>query len=188
MLEVSRRQFLMLSGATAATLAVTELGFDPHRAKAQSQKLKIEKSEITPTICPYCSVGCGILVHVKNNDVIYTEGDPDHPINRGSLCSKGSSIRQLFTSDRRVKKPLYRAPGSDQWEEKAWTWTLEKIAEKVKYTRDLSFKAAEDGMPVNRTEAIASLGGAALENEECYLIQKLMRGLGVTFIEHQARI
>jgi len=188
MFDVSRRQFLKLSGATAATLAVVELGFDPHKASAESKSLKTEQSEITPTICPYCSVGCGILVHVKNDEVVYTEGDPDHPINRGSLCSKGSSVRQLYTSDRRLKKPMYRAPGSDKWEEKEWDWTLEKIAEKVKKTRDESFTVSEDGMPVNRTEAIASLGGAALENEECYLIQKLMRGLGATFIEHQARI
>ncbi|OIJ11638.1 formate dehydrogenase [Anaerobacillus arseniciselenatis] len=190
MFDLSRRQFLKLSGATAATVAVVELGFNPNEAKAQANEYKIARASTTPTICPYCSVGCGILVHVneEKNDVLYTEGDPDHPINKGSLCSKGTSIRQLYTSDRRVEKPLYRAPGSSEWVEKDWDWTLNKIAEKIKKTRDESFVERENGITVNRTEAIASLGGAALENEECYLIAKFMRGLGATFIEHQARI
>lgn len=190
MFDLSRRQFLKLSGATAATIAVVELGFKPSEAKAQANELKIARTTTTPTICPYCSVGCGILVHVneEKNDVVFTEGDPDHPINKGTLCSKGTSIRQLYTSDRRLKKPLYRAAGSDQWEEKEWDWTLNKIAENVKKTRDESFVEKENGINVNRTEAIASLGGALLTNEEAYLTSKFMRGLGVTFIEHQARI
>ena len=190
MFDLSRRQFLKLSGATAATLAVVELGFDPNEAKAQSKELKIARTTTTPTICPYCSVGCGILVHVNEakDDVVFTEGDPDHPINKGSLCSKGTSIRQLYTSERRLKKPLYRAPGSDKWEEKEWDWTLDRIAKNIKKTRDDNFTERENGITVNRNEAIASLGGAALENEECYLISKFMRGLGSTFIEHQARI
>ena len=190
MFDLSRRQFLKLSGATAATLAVVELGFNPKEAKAQSREFKIARTTTTPTICPYCSVGCGILVHVNEakDDVLFTEGDPDHPINRGSLCSKGTSIRQLYTSDRRLEKPLYRAPGSATWEEKDWEWTLNKIAENIKATRDNTFTEKENGITVNRTEAIASLGGAALENEECYMISKFMRGIGTTFIEHQARI
>src|SRR5690554_1592102 len=132
MLEVSRRQFLQLSGATAATLAVAELGFNASEAKAASKELKIAKTDVTPTICPYCSVGCGILIHTKDNDVVYSEGDPDHPINRGTLCSKGNSVRQLYTSDRRAKSPMYRAPGSDTWEEKDWDWMLTEIAKRVK--------------------------------------------------------
>lgn len=187
-MKVSRRQFLKLSGATAATLAVVELGFDPNAAKAASREMKTANAEVTPTICPYCSVGCGILIHVKDGDVVYSEGDVDHPINRGSLCSKGASIRQLFTSDRRATKPMYRAPGSDKWEEKDWDWMLDEIAKRIKETRDNNFIQTENGMPVNRTEAIANLGGAALENEECYMIQKFARGIGVVFIEHQARI
>ncbi|MBB5172837.1 formate dehydrogenase major subunit [Texcoconibacillus texcoconensis] len=188
MMELSRRQFLKLSGATAATLAVVELGFDPKKAQAESNEFKIAHSEVTPTICPYCSVGCGILVHVKDGDVVYTEGDPDHPINRGTLCPKGNGIRQLYTSEKRVERPKYRAPGSTEWEEVDWDWALGRIAENVKKTRDESFVVEEDGMTVNHTEAIANLGGAALENEEVYMIQKLMRGLGLTYIEHQARI
>jgi formate dehydrogenase major subunit len=187
-MNVSRRQFLKLSGATAATLALVELGFNEKEVKAKSKDFKIAELKPTPTICPYCSVGCGILVYATENDVVYTEGDPDHPINQGSLCSKGTSIRQLYTSEKRELKPLYRAPGSSKWEEKEWDWMLDKITERVKESRDNSFQIAKDGMTVNRTEAIASLGGAALDNEETYIIQKLMRGLGLTYIEHQARI
>lgn len=188
MTQLSRRQFLKLSGATALTLAVTELGFNPKEAEAKVKKLKIAETKVTPTICPYCAVGCGILVHVKDQDVVFTEGDPDHPINQGALCSKGTTVRQVFTSDQRVKKPLYRAPGSDKWEEKEWDWMIDRIAKRIQTTRDNSFVEKENGIFVNKTEAIASLGGAALDNEECYLLTKFMRGLGLTYIEHQARI
>lgn len=188
-MNISRRQFLKLTGATAAVLALAELGFDEKVVMAETKKLKISGVKPTPTICPYCAVGCGILVYAKDNDVIYTEGDPDHPINQGTLCSKGTSLRQVFTSDRRMEKPLYRAPGSDKWEEKDWDWMLNRIAEKVKDSRDQTFIAQENGVKVNKTEAIACLGGAALDNEEDYLLSKLMRGgLGLTYIEHQARI
>lgn len=187
-MNVSRRQFLKLSGATAATLAVVDLGFNPREAKAASNKMKTATADVSPSICPYCSVGCGILVHSKGDRVIYTEGDPDHPINRGSTCSKGASIRQLNTSERRFTKPMYRAPGSSEWQEKDWDWMLDEISKRIKETRDNNFIQTENGMPVNRVDAIANLGGAALENEECYMIQKLARGLGVVYIEHQARI
>jgi anaerobic selenocysteine-containing dehydrogenase len=187
-INLNRRQFLKLSGATAATLAVVELGFNEKKAYASTKEFKIAKSTVTPTICCFCGVGCGILVHTKDNTVVYTEGDPDNPINEGKLCSKGTTIRQLYTSDRRVKKPLYRAPGSNKWEEKDWEWMYETIAKRTKETRDKTFVVTEDGMTVNKTEAIASLGGAALDNEETYLLSKMMRGLGVTYLEHQARI
>ncbi len=187
--NVTRRQFLKLSGAAGVTLAVLELGFDDHSAKAASMQLKTASLKPTPTICPYCAVGCGILVYATEHDVIYTEGDPDHPINEGSLCSKGTTIRQLYTTDKRVTKPLYRAAGSSQWEEKEWDWMYRTITDRVKETRDRTFIANENGVPVNKTEAIASFGGAALDNEETYLVSKLLRaGLGMTWIEHQARI
>ncbi len=188
-MDFTRRQFLKLSGATAVTMAVVELGFDDKKAKASTKEFKIASLKPTPTICPFCGVGCGILVYATDNDVVYTEGDPDHPINEGTLCSKGTTVRQLYTSDRRVKKPMYRKPKSNKWEEVEWDWALTKIAEKVKETRDRTYVAQENGITVNKTEAIATLGGAALDNEETYLLGKLMRaGLGLTYIEHQARI
>ncbi len=187
--NVTRRQFLKLSGAVAATLAVVELGFDEKSAKAQSEEFKIAKLTPTPTICPYCSVGCGILVYANENDVVYTEGDPDHPINEGTLCSKGTTVRQVYTSEKRVTKPMYRAPGSAKWEEVDWDFALDKVAKNIKETRDKTFMEKENGITVNRTDAIAYLGGAALDNEECHLLQKLFRaGLGLSYIEHQARI
>ncbi len=190
-MEFTRRQFLKLSGATAATLAVVELGFDDMKAKAKANDFKIAALKPTPTICPFCGVGCGILVYANEagDDVVYTEGDPDHPINEGTLCSKGTTVRQIYTSEKRVKKPMYRPSGADKWQEVEWDWALTKIAQKVKETRDRTFVAQENGINVNKTEAIATLGGAALDNEETYLLSKLMRaGLGLTYIEHQARI
>jgi len=187
-INLNRRQFLKLTGAAAATLAVVELGFNEKEVHASTKEFKIAKSTVTPTICCYCGVGCGILVHTKDDTVVYTEGDPDNPINEGKLCSKGTTLRQLYTSEKRLTKPLYRAPGSDKWEEKSWDWMYDKIAKRVKETRDKTFVHKEDGMIVNKTETIASLGGAALDNEETYLLAKFMRGLGVTYIEHQARI
>lgn len=188
-MNVTRRQFLKLTGAVAATLAIVELGFDEKNVKAKSGELKISKLTPTPTICPYCSVGCGILVYAKDNDVVYTEGDPDHPINEGTLCSKGTTLRQVYTSEKRITKPLYRAPGSDKWEEVDWDFALDKVAKNIKESRDRGFVEKEDGVTVNRTDNIAYLGGAALDNEECHLLQKLFRaGLGLAFIEHQARI
>jgi formate dehydrogenase major subunit len=188
-MDFTRRQFLKLSGATAATLAVIELGFDDKKARASTKEFKISELKPTPTICPYCGVGCGILVYSKGDDVVYTEGDPDNPINEGTLCSKGTTVRQIYTSDRRVERPMYRAPGSDKWERVDWDWALDKISERVKDTRDRTFIAKENGITVNKVESIATMGGAALDNEEVYLLSKLMRaGLGLTYIEHQARI
>lgn len=188
-MNVTRRHFLKLTGAVAGTLAVVGLGFDENEVKSQTDEFKIAKLKPTPTICPYCGVGCGILVYSTGDDVLYTEGDPDHPINEGKLCSKGTTVRQVYTSERRVVKPKYRAPGSDTWEEVEWDWALDKIAVNLKKSRDRTFQMRENGITVNKTEAIACFGGAALDNEELYLLGKLMRGgMGLTYIENQARI
>jgi formate dehydrogenase major subunit len=148
----------------------------------------------TMSICPFCAVGCGLIVHAEGNRVINVEGDPDHPINRGSLCSKGMALAQVNTIDgevnqRRLQKVKYRGPGESRWEEKDWDWALTQIASKIKDTRDnYLIQTDSEGRTVNRLEAIASLGGAALDNEECSLIVKAMRALGMVYIEHQARI
>lgn len=190
MIDVTRRQFIKLSGAMAATLAVVELGFNDKEVQARVQQFKIAEVKPTPTICPYCGVGCGILVYAENDtDVIFTEGDPDHPVNEGTLCSKGTTVRQVYTSENRVETPMYRAPGSDKWEIVDWEWALDKVAQNLKETRDESFVHEENGVVVNRTDKIAYLGGAALDNEECHLLQKFFRaGLGLSNIEHQARV
>jgi formate dehydrogenase major subunit len=170
-MEVTRRKFLKISGAMAATLAVIELGFDETYAKAKSSTFKIAELTPTPTICPYCAVGCGILVYASGSDVLYTEGDPDHPINEGTLCSKGTTVRQVYTSEKRITTPLYRAPGSDKWKEVDWEFAYDKVVKNIKETRDRTFIHQENGVTVNRTDAIAYLGGAALDNEECHLLQ-----------------
>ena len=201
-MEVSRRNFLKLSGGSLLLGSMT-VNLDP--AKAYAQTLRIKDAKETATICPYCSVGCGIIVHTSGGKVINTEGDPDHPISEGTLCSKGASLFQIINNPARVTKPLYRAPGAGEWKEVEWDWALDEIAKRVKQTRDKTFRAtakskvkekAPDGnerevekdFVVNRTEGIAHVGSAALDNEECYMLQKLLRSWGLVYIEHQARI
>ncbi len=191
-MDVTRRHFIQISGATAAGLAVSGMGFDLKPVKAHAQMLKTKYAKETTSICPYCAVGCGVIVHTsKKGDgrVINIEGDPDHVINRGSLCSKGASLAQLTENDQRVIEPMYRAPYSKEWKKVSWDWALAEIAKRAKATRDASFtfKNAK-GQVVNRTAAIASVGSAAMDNEECWIYQALMRALGLVYIEHQARI
>jgi formate dehydrogenase major subunit len=191
-MQISRRKFMQLTGATAAGLAVSRLGFDLKPIKAHAQMLKTQYAKETTTICCYCAVGCGAIVHTsKQGDgrVINIEGDPDHVINRGALCSKGASLRQLVENQNRLTEPMYRAPYAKAFRPVSWDWALEQIAQRVKATRDTSFEAKNDkDQVVNRTTAIASVGSAALDNEECWTYQALMRALGLVYIEHQARI
>ena len=151
---------------------------------------KITKAtQVTTSICPYCGVGCGLVAYTKNGKLVDVEGDPDHPINQGTLCSKGQAVFEVVTSPRRLKKVRYRAPGSDHWEEKPLDWAITTLAQRVKATRDANFiTKSPTGVTVNRTEALASIGGAAINNEECYLIAKLTRALGIVYLEHQARL
>lgn len=151
--------------------------------------LSIKDAKVSTTICPYCSVGCSILVYTKDGKVVNIEGDPESPINEGTLCPKGASLYQLANNPYRATKPLYRAPYSKEWQEVSWDFALDRIARLVKETRDNTFVLQnEKGQTVNRCEGIAHVGSAALDNEECYILQKLMRALGLIWIEHQARI
>lgn len=185
-MRISRRDFLKFTGGG---LAASSLGLALAPVEARAEGLSIQYAKETTTICPYCAVGCGIIVHTLNGTVINTEGDPDHPINGGTLCSKGSSLFQLRDNQTRITKPRYRAPGGKDWKEVEWDWALDQIAERVKKTRDATFLTKNaKGEIVNRTDALASVGSAALDNEECYLLQKLLRSWGLVYIEHQARI
>jgi len=189
MTKLSRRGFLAVSGTMAAGGLLAKLGLDLAPSVAHAEALKTRYAKESTTICPYCGVGCGLIVSTMNRNVINVEGDPDHPINQGSLCCKGQSLYQVATSDRRLKHVLYRAPRSTEWEEVSWEWAIEQIADRVKTTRDATFmEKDEQGRTVNRTPGLAALGGAALDNEECYLYSKLMRALGLVYVEHQARI
>ena len=185
-MDISRRGFLKISGAVLATSGI---GISLKPVSAHAQPLKIKYTKETTTVCPYCSVGCSIIVSTREGKVVNTEGDPDSPINKGSLCSKGGSIYQMSVNENRLGKPLYRAPFATEWKEMEWEEALEKIAANVKKSRDASFKFKNDkGETVNRTDGIASVGSAAMDLEECYTYQKFLRGLGLVYIEHQARI
>jgi formate dehydrogenase major subunit len=141
------------------------------------------------SVCPYCAVGCGQMVYVKGGKIIDIENNPNNPINEGTLCPKGANTFQLTVNPHRVKKVMYRAPYSDHWEERPLDWAMERIAERVKQTRDRDFVKQKDGKAVNNVPTIMSLGGATMDNEENYLIKKLFNGgLGVVAIENQARI
>ncbi len=190
-MQVCRRKFLKLSAVATIATAFGGLGFDLKPTVARAQLLKTAWTKQTTSICCYCGVGCGLVVHTSldNARAINVEGDPDHPINEGSLCAKGASIWQLGENDKRVKTVLYRAPYSDKWEEKDWDWALETIAKRVKDTRDKTFAEKNaQGQTVNRCDGIASVGSAALDNEECWIYQSFLRSLGLVYIEHQARI
>ncbi len=201
-MDVTRRDFLKIAGSTLA-LSSVEKALSPEEAAAQ--ELRIKNAKQTTTVCPYCSVGCSILVHTIDGKVVNTEGDPDSPINEGTLCPKGASLFQMANNPTRLTKPLYRAPGEAQWKEVEWDWALDRIARNVKDTRDRTFKISskskvkekkpdgtevdvEKDFVVNRTDGIAHVGSAAMDNEECYLMQKLVRSWGLVYIEHQARI
>ena len=197
MTELTRRQ-LLKAGASTAGLALVPfanpLGFDLRSAKKIQMEFRLAGAKEVHSLCPYCAVGCSLIAYTKTDasgktQLLQIEGDPDSPVNEGRLCPKGATAMQLATSSRRVEHPLYRAPGSNKWEEKTWDFMLDKIAQNMKASRDNTFVAQDaNGNIVNRTEGIAFAGGAAFTSEEGYLATKMMRTLGVVHIEQQARV
>jgi formate dehydrogenase major subunit len=193
-MPISRRTFLQTSIAGGA--ALTAFGFDVTPLAAQSRALKIARTTDTRSTCPYCSVSCGVIIHTLGDksknaipQVVHVEGDPDHPINRGTLCPKGASLEQDILNDRRLVRPQVRRPGSDRWEDISWDAALTEISRKVKETRDATFVATDPrGRTVNRCEGIAFTGGCTDTNEFNYLVVKTMRSLGVCYLENQARV
>ncbi len=201
-MEISRRDFLKLSGVSAGGLVVYKaLPLSAGVALAAPSNTFPLKTKVkeTATMCAYCAGGCGAIVSTYTDGIIKVEGDPDHPINQGSLCSKAQALAQLHQvngepNPRRLTKPLYRAAGGTEWQEISWDEAISGIAAKIKATRDANWieegeaGEADEGALVRRTEAIASFGSAALDNEECYALVKMLRALGLVYIEHQARI
>lgn len=190
-MELSRRNFLKASGAGVGGMFLLGALSDGVALASPVKHIPLIKQRgETATICPYDASGCGFIVAAVDGKVVNIEGDPDHPINRGAACAKGASLRQLSADNPwRLNKPLYRAPGATDWEEKDWNWMLDTIARRIKETRDTGFVEKDRaGNVVNRCESIANLGGSALDNEECYLLSKLNRALGVVYLEHHARI
>jgi formate dehydrogenase major subunit len=193
-LTLSRRAFIQTGIAGVAGLSA--FGFDTAPLYAQAKTLKISHTKETRSTCPYCSVSCGIIIHTLGDgaknaiaQVVHVEGDPDHPINRGTLCPKGSSLEQDILNDRRLLKPQVRRPGSDHWEDIDWDRALDEIGRWVKKTRDATFvEKDQQGRTVNRCEGLAWNGGCTDTNEFNYLVVKTMRALGVVNLENQARV
>jgi formate dehydrogenase major subunit len=192
---LNRRDFLRASTGGGFSLGgLLSLGTDLRAAQAEVRKLKIANAREVPSVCPYCAVGCGQLISVRDKKIINIEGNPESPISKGTLCPKGAATYQLAVNPLRITKVWYRAPGATDWDKtKTLDWAMEQISQRVKKTRDANFHETwqpPSGPPkkVNHTLAIGSLGGATMDNEWNYLQGKLMRALGVVSIENQARI
>ncbi len=191
-MDASRRDFLRLSIAAASGTALAGLvgsGVNLSPTIARAQELRIKNAKVTPSICPYCSVGCATLIHTIDGKIVNIEGDPRSPHNEGTLCPKGAAIFQLHVNPNRPTQVLHRAPGAADWEIWDLNRAMDRVAELVKKTRDDTFvEKLENGKVANSTTAIFSLGGATLDNEWNHIQQKLLRGLGIVPIENQARI
>ncbi|UBU16060.1 dehydrogenase [Nonomuraea gerenzanensis] len=191
-MEVSRRRFLSIG--PMGVLGGSALGFDLTESIAIKQRLRIEGATLSRSLCPYCAVGCALIAYTKKapngrTELLQIEGDPDSPVNEGTLCPKGATSLQLAVSGRRVPHPLYRAPGAAEWTQVSWEFTLDRLARNIKDSRDATFVTQDaEGNVVNRCEGIAFAGGAAFSSEEGYLATKLMRGLGLVHLEQQARV
>jgi len=193
-MELSRRSFL--KSALVGGAGISLLGFDLTPAVAQLKELKIARATETRSTCPYCAVGCGVLIYTIGDraknvtpQVIHVEGDPDHPTNRGTLCPKGSSLEQDILNPRRLLKPQVRRPGATAWEDISWDAALDEIARWTKKTRDATFVEKDgNGRTVNRCEGISFVGGCTDTNEFNYLVVKTMRSMGLVYLENQARV
>jgi formate dehydrogenase major subunit len=195
-MSVTRRNFIKISGGLGAGLVFSGLGLDFGPVAAYASEIKkvdrLKNAKQTYSLCYYCSVTCGLIcsTDMKTGKIINIEGDPDHPINEGTLCAKGAGIFQMTAAnEHRLTKVLYRAPYSDKWEVKKWDWAISQIAKKIKDARDKGFIAKNsDGKIVNRLETIAHMGSSKLDNEECWSITAMMRSLGLVYMDHQARV
>ena len=192
-MSLSRRDFLKYAGSAGAGAAVGGATLDLKPVAAATTALRIKEAKVHSSVCPYCAVGCIQLIYSKGDTILDIEGHPDTPDTLGRLCPKGAATIQLSNNKLRPTKALYRAPGSDKWDEKPLEWMYEQIAKRYYDVREKYFIEKEkdrDGkdVVVNRLDAIASLGSACIDNEECYLLSKLNRTFGIVYHEHQARV
>ena len=195
-MQVTRRQFFKICGAGLGASSVAYLGFSPEPALAEVRAFKLAHTKESRSICPYCSVSCGVLMHTmgsgaKNahSSIIHIEGDPDNPVNRGTLCPKGAGLLDMIKSESRLKQPEYRAPGDDKWQTISWDEAFTKIARLMKDDRDANFVVKNDkGELVNRWISTGFLASSAASNESGYLTHKVVRSLGMAAIDTQARI
>jgi formate dehydrogenase major subunit len=196
MADMNRRDFLRVTGASLAGSSLVLMGFSPNAALAEVREFKLARATETRNTCPYCSVSCGVLMYslgdrAKNSraSIFHIEGDPDHPVNRGTLCPKGASLIDFIHSPSRLKYPEHRAPGSDQWQRIPWDDALNRIARLMKDDRDAHFVArTDDGLTVNRWLTTGMLAASASSNEVGYLTHKVIRSLGILAFDNQARV
>lgn len=192
-MNITRRGFFKLSAAGSTSLAA--MGFSPLEALAQMREFKLVRTSETRNTCPYCSVGCGLILYGLGDNsknartaIIHVEGDPDHPVNRGTLCPKGASLVDFIQSPNRLRYPEYRAPGGTEWKRVSWDWALDRIARLMKDDRDKNFLAKSGDVVVNRWTSTACLAASASSNETGYLTVKVLRALGMTALDNQARV
>ena len=193
-MEISRRGFI--KGALSGAAVTTAFGFDVQPALAQARELKISRTTETHSICPYCAVACGVIIHTLGDKagnvkptVVHIEGDPDSPVNRGALCPKGVTLRQFVVNDRRLTVPLHRAPGASEWKRISWDEAIDRMARLIKSTRDAGFQQKDSqGRVVNRLTNAAIIGGCTDTNEVNYLLGKFRFALGIVAYENQARL
>ncbi|OZI61677.1 sulfate ABC transporter substrate-binding protein [Bordetella genomosp. 11] len=196
MVNMNRRQFFKVTGATLAGSSLALLGAAPRQAMAEVRQYKLARTTETRNTCPYCSVACGILMYglgdgAKNatSSIIHIEGDPDHPVNRGTLCPKGAALIDFVHSPNRLKYPEYRAPGSDKWQRISWDDALTRIAKLMKQDRDANFvEKTADGKTVNRWLTTGMLAASASSNEVGYITHKTVRSMGMLAFDNQARV
>jgi formate dehydrogenase major subunit len=194
-MEYSRRQFVQLAAGGLAGTSLAALGFSPTRALAEVRQFKLARTSETRNTCPYCSVGCGVILYglgdkSKNarTEVIHVEGDPDHPVNRGTLCPKGSALLDFIHSPNRLRFPEYRAPGSAEFKRVSWDFALDRIARLMKDDRDANFLQKNGDVTVNRWTSVAFLAASASSNESGYITNKVIRAMGMTALDNQARV
>jgi len=194
-MKVSRRGFLKLSASGVGATSLVALGFSPAKVLAEVRTFKLSRTSETRNTCPYCSVGCGIIIHglgdrAKNarTEIVHIEGDPDHPVNRGTLCPKGASLLDFVHSPNRLRFPEYRGPGQTEWKRVDWNWALDRIARLMKDDRDKNFLARSGGVTVNRWTSVAYLAASASSNEAGYITTKIIRAMGMTALDNQARV
>ena len=195
-MQVTRRQFFRICTAGVGSSSLAALGFAPGEALAEVRAFKLARATETRNTCPYCSVGCGLLMYslgdkAKNAhaEIIHIEGDPDHPVNRGTLCPKGAGLLDFVHSPNRLQYPEYRAPGSKEWQRISWDDAFSRIAKLMKADRDANFVATnQDGLTVNRWLSTGMLAASASSNETGYLTHKVARSMGMLAFDNQARV
>jgi len=195
-MDINRRQFFKVCTASLGGSSLAMLGFSPQPVLAEVRNFKLAKTTETRNTCPYCAVGCGIIMYslgtkAKNakSEIIHIEGDPDHPVNRGTLCPKGAALLDFVHSDSRLKYPEVREPGSSEWKRVSWDEALTRIAKHMKDDRDKNFIAkTADGLKVNRWLTTGFLAASASSNETGYLTHKIVRSLGIVAFDNQARV